>query len=785
MTPEFKAAVGGMASIPQWFAWRLVLDTATGKYDKTPWAAGRAVDAGSPANWMSYDAACAMVTGLGSHANDGAKYVLGFRLTEGCGYFLYDLDKCVTGDVPNELTQLQINAFPGAMLEFSSSRQGIHIIGKCSPIIHRSMFKELNWEFYTQDRGIAFGLDGRAWGSADTMHDAAVVPMVERYFKPRPINDGAPRAPEWHGPEDDVELLRRIYNARTSANVAFGGVASARDLMEGAPEQTSENDARLAATLAWWTGRDVDRIERIMRASKLVRPKWDEYRPQGGSYLRMTIENSCAEVSGCYVERSEDVIDSSVASKNTELANAYRLQTQHGGNLLHVAGVGWHVWGENGPWRHDKDAAHRLAFGLGRTIQQEADDMDAWVYEATVDGLGLEEQKRREDIRKNRTAWAKASESKKVVENSMSMAEHILSTAADTLDVQPLLVGCPNGVLDLATGAMREHRREDRITKTIACDYDPAARAPLWDAFVHRVMGGDAELIAYLKTLCGYMLCGERGEHALPVFFGSGANGKSTFLATIQTLMGDYAGTASPGLLLARKDSDQLGAIAALRGRRLVVVSESGETERLDESRVKQITGGDRIAGRPIYKEFIEFTPTHMAVLQTNSRPRVTGTDDGIWRRLKLVPFAVTIPAAERDPELPAKLRAEFPGILAWMVEGWRLYQQHGFVEPQAVKLATATYRSDSDSVGRFIAERCSVDPTFTATTLAVYSAYQSWCAENGERSMSQTALGLKLAERPGIEKTRTGSARGWRGLRIDVHAFSGLSGGPTLTLVK
>lgn len=779
MTPEFKAAVGGMASIPQWFTWRLVLDAATGKYSKTPWAAGRAVDAGSPANWTSYDEACAMVTRMRSHANDGAKYALGFRLTEGCGYFMYDLDKCVADGKVSDLTQLQINAFPGAMLEYSSSGTGIHIIGKCSPIIHRSMFKELNWEFYTQERGIAFGLDGQAWGCADTNCDAAVVPLVERYFKPRPINDGSPRALEWRGPEDDAELLRRIYDARTSVNVAFGGVASTRDLMEGTPEQTSENDARLAATLAWWTGRDVDRIERIMRTSKLMRPKWDEYRPQGGSYLRMTIGNSCAEVVGCYVERSEDVIDSSVASKNTELANAYRLTQQHGDEMMFVPGVGWYVWNGRGPWSQDDHAAYRLGFNLGKSIQVEADELDDWVYKATLDGLGPDECKRREKFQQSRANWAKASESRSVIFSSLALAEKLMAIPADSLDASRYFVGCPSGVLDLTLCAVRSHQQTDRITKRIACDYDPAAFAPTWDRFVYEIMGGSAELTEYLQMLCGYVLSGERGEHMLPVFHGTGANGKSTFLSTLQALMGDYAGTAAPGLLISRNGTDHPTGLASLQGKRLVVVSETGESGKLNEEQVKQLTGGDRISARRMRQDFYEFDPTHLIVLQTNHKPRVTGTDEGIWRRVKLIPFNVTIPPERRDATLGAKLLAELPGILAWMVEGWRKYKAHGFKEPQAVKVATAEYRSASDHVGAFIEDRCNVGPTLSVNVGVLYMTYKSWCSENGEYPLTQRALGLRLAERPGLAQGRSAQARTWRGLGIASHVFSG--GIPTL----
>lgn len=305
MTPMFRKAVGGMANIAQWFVWRLVWDEVKQKYDKTPWGVeGKPVDAGLPEHWMTYDDAAARCVALNAPiVTTALRYTLGFRLTEGCGYFLYDLDNCVKDRVPNELTQFQINAFPGAMLEFTSSMRGIHIIGAYDAVPdHRNMYKALDWEFYTKDRGIAFGLTGEAWGNADTKHDDTVAALIDKYFKPLPVNEGGTRAAEWRGPEDDDELLRRMYKATPSANVSFGGIASTKQLIEGPVDQTSENDGRLASRLAWWTGRDVDRIERIMRRSALVREKWDGFRPQGGSLLRHTILHACSITDTVYQE---------------------------------------------------------------------------------------------------------------------------------------------------------------------------------------------------------------------------------------------------------------------------------------------------------------------------------------------------------------------------------------------------------------------------------------------------------------------------------------------------
>lgn len=795
MTPDFELAIAGMRDIAQWFVWKLTWDAAEGKYQKVPFNGYDKISAKDSANWLSYDVALSRVRDWRTvEQEQGITYALGFWLTSECGYWLLDIDKArtPTGQWVQFATQL-VDAFPGAMVEASSSGKGLHVIGRgVAPVGHRNkpareikqQLTPLELEFYSNDRGIAFGLDGVARGSADMVCDVA--PLIHAYFGIRVANEASdgPRA-DWRGPLDDDVLIERMLNGRQSAASAFGGKWSVQQLWRGevSPDDRSEADMALASHLAFWTGCDAARIERIMRRSGLVRDKWNDHRP-GGTYLTHTIERACGGVDKVYQERQPLPLptagEDGSASATSDLANARRLVQHHGQDLMHVPGIGWHVW-KGGPWQLDDGHAQRLAFGLGRIIQAEADALDACVNDETMQGT--DEAKQRADYQKTLHRWARSSEFVVSVRHTLDAAQTLLSVKADELDANPLLVGTPSGVIDLTTGQQREHRREDRITKRIACDYDPAARAPLWDAFVRRIMGSDRELTAYLQTICGYMLSGKRGEHALPVFHGSGKNGKSTFLGIVQTLMGDYAGTAAPGLLLHRKDADQLASIAALRGLRLVVASESGETERLDESRVKLITGGDRLTGRALYQNFVEFTPTHLAILQTNHRPRVSGTDDGIWRRLKLVPFAVTIPENERDPELPSKLRAELPGILAWCVEGWRMYQAHGFREPEAVAVATGAYRSTSDQVGQFVNERCVIGQEHTATSSGLYNSYRIWCAENGEPVMSNKAFSLKLCERPGLVKVKQPSGMTWRGLAIASYAELGHIGGKVVPL--
>jgi len=445
----------------------------------------------------------------------------------------------------------------------------------------------------------------------------------------------------------------------------------------------------------------------------------------------------------------------------SHLANAHRLVRHYGNRLLFVENIGWHIWAP--PWRHDELGAARITQGLGKIVAQEAAALAPWVAAAP----DIKEREKRESAMNRRFKWAGSSESSQNVASSLQMARPLLSCKADELDAAADLLGLPGGVLDLSTGDHREHRQTDRLTRIAGCDYSPSATCPTWQRFMSEIMGGDVELLDFLQRLCGYALSGRRGEHLLPIFYGSGANGKSTMLGTLQRMLGEYGGTAAPGLLIARGGNEHPTGLADLQGRRLVVASETGEAGRLNEELVKALTGGDRITARRMRQDFYEFDPSHLLVMQTNHKPRVTGSDEGIWRRLRLVPFAVTVPADRRDVRLPEKLEAELPGILTWAVEGWRRYQAEGFRTPAAVVAATSEYRDASDQIGAFVAESCEVGTHYTASAGDLYRAYSIWCDEAGERPRTQREFGMRLSER-GFEASKgTGGLRRWRGLSV------------------
>lgn len=449
------------------------------------------------------------------------------------------------------------------------------------------------------------------------------------------------------------------------------------------------------------------------------------------------------------------------ADPRSDYANALRLARHRGDRLLYVHGIGWHTWTGEGPWRFDELGARRIAADLGRIVADEA-------AEAAAQAARAPDADAREKLQKGADAlfgWARSSEMSGRIDAALGLAAPLLAVRAERLDADPLLLGCPNGALNLRSGKLRAHRRGDFITKLAGAEYHPKAAAPTFAAFLARIFRGRAEVVPYVQRLAGFWLTGLTDPALLAVLWGGGANGKSTLVGTLRAVLGDYAAAAPPSFLIARSGEAHPTELAMLLGLRWIIASESGEGGRLDEERVKLLTGSDTITARRMRQDFFEFAPTHKLALQTNHRPIVRGTDEGIWRRIALIEFGETIPPEERDARLAEKLRAELPGVLAWAVEGCRAFLRDGLQPPEVVSVATAAYRSDSDAVGAFLSEECIQLPSLTCAGADLYAAYTAWADEAGERPMSQRALGLRLEERGFTRFKGTNGQRRWQGI--------------------
>jgi P4 family phage/plasmid primase-like protien len=386
------------------------------------------------------------------------------------------------------------------------------------------------------------------------------------------------------------------------------------------------------------------------------------------------------------------------------------------------------------------------------------------------------------EAKAKRVKWALATESRKGRESMLALAqaEPGIAVAHDALDADAWLLNVENGTIDLRTGELREHDRGDLATKLAPVVYDAEAKCPTWDRFLERVTGGHAELVAFLARAVGYSLTGDVGEHALFFLHGAGANGKSTFTKIVRELLGDYAKAAAPDLLLAKHGEAHPTEIADLHGARVALCQEVEQSRAWAEATLKQLTGGDRVKARRMREDFWEFEPTHKLWVCANHRPRVRGADEGIWRRIKLVPFSVTIPEHERDRGLLDKLRAELPGILAWAVRGCLAWQRDGLGVPEEVRAATDAYREEEDRIVAFIDERCEVAPDRTCGKGELYEAYKRWAISSGEHVLDSNEFRERLASKGFAEGRTKTKGRHWKGIRIQTATFLTAVGGVT-----
>jgi len=434
-------------------------------------------------------------------------------------------------------------------------------------------------------------------------------------------------------------------------------------------------------------------------------------------------------------------------SKTTDTANAERFARLHGGNARYChPWKKWLVW-DNRRWVIDTSGeSMRLAKAVARSIYAEA-------AHPANDAI----------LSQSLAKWAASSQKRDRLNAMLALAEseQPLPIAVGSLDREPWLFNVGNGTIDLRTGELRPHRREDCLTKLCPVEFptEPGVDAILWTGFLERIFDGNAELITFLQRLIGTALLGEVQEHVLPIFHGTGSNGKSVFIETVMGMFGsDYSMKAASTLLMASNSDRHPTEVADLFGKRFVAVVETEDGKRLAESMVKEITGGDTLRARRMREDFWQFQPSHSVFMATNYKPVVRGNDHAMWRRLKLVPFNVTIPDDEQDRELTAKLRAEYPAILKWAVQGCLDWQKHGLSEPEVVRAATDSYRSDEDQLEQFIGDCCLLGASYKVRSSIIYKSYQDWCQHEGEKSISQKKFSLRLEEN-GQEKRRSGGS--------------------------
>ena len=346
----------------------------------------------------------------------------------------------------------------------------------------------------------------------------------------------------------------------------------------------------------------------------------------------------------------------------------------------------------------------------------------------------------------------------------LARSDRRLAATIDQWDADPWQLNTPTGVVDLTTGQSRPHIPEDYVTKITGVG--PQGDCPRFRTFLERITGGDAELVAYIQRVLGYGLTGLTREHALFFGYGTGANGKSVLLSTVAGILGEYHKTAPIETFTASNGDRHPTDLASLRGARLVTATETEEGRRWAESRIKQLTGGDTVAARFMRQDFFEYRPAFKLIIAGNHKPSLRSVDEAIRRRFHLIPFAVTIPPEERDSELAEKLKDEWPGILAWLVEGCLDWQTEGLRPPKAVLEATEAYLSAEDSLAAWLEERCERRTAEWASSASLFVSWSAWATAAGENPGNSKRFAQALESR-GFTPNRKMHGRGFDGLRL------------------
>lgn len=437
---------------------------------------------------------------------------------------------------------------------------------------------------------------------------------------------------------------------------------------------------------------------------------------------------------------ADPVIGSDESVWGTEDALALAFTRRYHRDWRYVAAWGrWLVW-DGQRWRtEDTLAATDLIRSVCRQTAVRADNPKVAAKLASASTVGGVERLARADRR------------------------HAATT--DEWDADPWLLNTPGGVVDLKSGRKRANARADRMTKITTAT--PGGDCPQWMAFLSDITGGDVDLQAYLQRMVGYCLTGVTSAHALFFLYGTGANGKSVFANVISTILGDYAATASMDTFVETRGDRHPTDLAGLRGARFVTAIETEQGRRLNESKVKAITGGDKISARFMRQDFFEYTPQFKPVIVGNHKPAIRNIDEAMKRRMHMIPFTVTIPPEKRDGRLTEKLLAERDGILAWAVAGCLAWQRDGLKPPACVVSATEEYFEAEDALGRWLDERCVREPNAKSLTAELFTDWKQWAESSGEFIGAQRRFSDLLITR-GIEKWRNGmGVRGFQGIGL------------------
>jgi putative DNA primase/helicase len=472
--------------------------------------------------------------------------------------------------------------------------------------------------------------------------------------------------------------------------------------------------------------------------------------PRQLPFLKNSAQRSPAATSS---KRPNDNVTEQLAKLGeTDTDNAQRFATRFGHKVIFTSGRGWLVF-------------DGIRFKPEATV--ECMELAKKTARLINDEVALQ---RGEKARLARSDFAKQSLSKGSLERMIDLAKGLLAVEDSKLDSDPMLLNTETGTIDLRTGQLERHDRRDLLTKLAPVAADQDAICPQFKTFLRQVTGGDKDLIHYIQKCVGYTLTGDTSEQVLFFVYGPGNTGKSTLVNLIRKLVGDYGcHTPTETLLVKQYDNAIPADLARMAGARMVTAIEANFNRHLDEARIKAMTGGEPITARYMRQNFFEFTPSHKLWLVANDRPRVRSTDTALWRRIRVLPFSVEIPKSNCDPDLSEKLKAEWPGILAWAVRGCLKWQAERLIEPACVQTATADWQNQVDHLKRFVEETIIFSPEHEVQARSMYESYSRWCSQNGERRLSMAHFKSRLSETFDLAQTKINGRGWWKGVKLKV----------------
>ena len=472
-----------------------------------------------------------------------------------------------------------------------------------------------------------------------------------------------------------------------------------------------------------------------------------------------------------------------------DLGNAERLKARFGEDVIHVGNIGWHVW-DGRRWQREggEELVRLRCYWTAKRIREEAAVLRLWAQRKD-NALGITKPDPiRAKMVQAHASLATSSGNAARTDAMLKQAVPFMLRHAQDIDSKPWVFNTGAEALDLGDAPAedgtveierRAFRQSDLISRMSPSDSvrSGEATAPLawFTAFVASIFP-DAEVRAFVQTWFGYCLTGDTREQCVLVCHGGGSNGKSTLIETISRVMGDYASTVSIATFLdtgTRGGGDATPDLARLPGVRLAIASEPASGDRLSETVIKTITGGERILARHLFHDLFEYDPPFKVTIACNQKPTIRGQDHGIWRRIIMLPFTITFTDGQIDRLLPEKLKAEGPGILNWLLDGYRLWREKGLVIPKAVRDATDEYRSESDPVGEFIRAWTFKDPPAFVNATRLHSAYVAWCRRNAVTPWKQTTFGRRCTDL-GLKKNTSGTTS-YLGIGLTPEALEAL----------